>query len=68
MANEDSETSKRALARNLATDDAAVIDEAYQSFRGIFPKVRYMTEDYIKLVLRVADHPKASSADPKRVL
>jgi hypothetical protein len=41
-----------------------VIDEAYQTFRGIFPKVPYITEDNIRAVLSVADHPKAASADP----
>jgi hypothetical protein len=65
VSNEDSETSKRALARFLATSDAAVIEEAYQTFRGIFPKVPYITEDNIRAVLSVADHPKAASADPK---
>jgi len=45
VSNEDPETSKRALARFLATKDAAVIEEAYQTFRGIFPKVPYVTED-----------------------
>jgi ABC-type nitrate/sulfonate/bicarbonate transport system substrate-binding protein len=64
IANEDAETSKRVLARNLATNDAGVIDEAYQTFRGVFPKVPYMTEDYIKSVLAVVDHPKAAGAKP----
>ena len=65
VSNEDPETSKRALGRFLATKDTAVIDEAYQSFRGIFPKVPYITEDNIRAVLNVADHPKAATADPK---
>jgi NitT/TauT family transport system substrate-binding protein len=65
VSNEDPETSKRALGRFLATNDAAVIDEAYQTFRGIFPKVPYITEDNIRAVLNVADHPKAATADPK---
>ncbi|MBI2364231.1 MAG: ABC transporter substrate-binding protein, partial [Deltaproteobacteria bacterium] len=64
-ANDDPGLSKRTLARFLATNDAAVIDEAYQSFRGIFPRVPYMTEDNIRAVLSVADHPKAATADPK---
>ncbi len=68
MANEDPGTSKRALARFLATNDSAVIDEAYQTFRGIFPKVPYMTEDSIRSVLAVADHPKAANADPKEFI
>jgi ABC-type nitrate/sulfonate/bicarbonate transport system substrate-binding protein len=63
--NEDPETSKRALARYLATNDSAVIDEAYQSFRGVFPKVPYFTEEYIKSVLSVTDHPRVATADPK---
>ncbi len=65
VSNEDPETSKRALARYLATTDSAVIDEAYQSFRGVFPKVPYFSEEYIKSVLSVTDHPKAATADPK---
>ena len=65
VSNEEPETAKRALARFLATNDAAIVEEAYQSFRGIFPKVPYLTEDNIKAVLSVADHPKAATADPK---
>ncbi len=65
IANEDAETSKRALARYLVTSDSAILDEAYQTFRGIFPKVPYVTEDYIKSVLAVSDNPKAATANPK---
>jgi ABC-type nitrate/sulfonate/bicarbonate transport system substrate-binding protein len=65
VTNEDPEISKRALARYLATNDHAVIDEAYLSFRGVFPRVPYFTEEQIKSVLAVADHPKAAAADPK---
>jgi ABC-type nitrate/sulfonate/bicarbonate transport system substrate-binding protein len=62
---DDPEISKRALARYLATNDREVIDEAYQTFRGVFPKVPYFTEEYIRSVLAVTDHPKAAAADPK---
>jgi NitT/TauT family transport system substrate-binding protein len=65
IANEDAETSKRALARYLATNDGAILDEAYQTFRGIFPRVPYVAEDYIKSVLAVSDNPKAAGANPK---
>ncbi|MGE5852662.1 MAG: ABC transporter substrate-binding protein [Deltaproteobacteria bacterium] len=65
IANEDGETSKRALARYLVTNDSAILDEAYQTFRGTFPRVPYVTEDYIKSVLAVSDNPKAASANPK---
>ena len=65
VSNEDPAMSKRALARFLATNDSAIVDEAYDTFRGIFPKVPYFTEDNIKAVLSVADHPKAAAADPK---
>jgi NitT/TauT family transport system substrate-binding protein len=65
IANEDAESSKRALSRYLVTNDSAVLDEAYQTFRGIFPKVPYVTEDYIKSVLAVSDNPKAAGANPK---
>ncbi len=65
VSNEDPAISKRALARFLATNDGAIVDEAYDTFRGIFPKVPYFTEDNIKAVLSVADHPKAAGADPK---
>ena len=64
IANEDAETSKRALARYLVTNDSAILEEAYQTFRGIFPKVPYVTEDYIKSVLAVSDNPKAATANP----
>ena len=65
ISNEDAEISKRALGRFLATTDAGVIDEAYQTFKGIFPRLPYFTEDNIRAVLSVADHPKAAAADPK---
>lgn len=64
VANEDPETSKRALARYLVTKDAAILDEAYQTFRGIFPRIPYVSEDYIKSILAVSDHPKAAGAKP----
>ena len=64
-ANDDAGLSKRTLSRFLATKDAAIIDEAYQSFFGLFPRLPYITEDNIKAVLSVADHPKAAAADPK---
>ncbi|HLN87622.1 MAG TPA: hypothetical protein VK200_14195 [Candidatus Limnocylindrales bacterium] len=59
------ETSKRALERFLATNDGPVIDEAYQTFKGLFPRVPYFSEDTIRAMFCVADHPKAVSADPK---
>lgn len=59
------QVAKKALARFLATKDAAVIDEAYDSYRSLFPKVPYMTEDAIRAVLAVTDHPKAAKANPK---
>lgn len=65
VANDDPALSKRALARYLATNDASILDEAYGSFRGVFPRLPYITDDNIKAVLSVADHPKAPSADPK---
>ena len=65
VSNEDAETSKRALARFLATNDGPVIEEAYQTFKGIFPRLPYFTEDNIRAVLSVADHPKAAGAEPK---
>ena len=65
ISNENSEISKRALARYLATNDEPVLDEAYRSFRGVFPKVPYFTEEHIRSVLSVTDHPKAAGAEPK---
>jgi NitT/TauT family transport system substrate-binding protein len=65
LSNEDADISKRALGRFLATTDAGVIDEAYQTFKGIFPRLPYFSEDNIRAVLSVADHPKAAAADPK---
>jgi NitT/TauT family transport system substrate-binding protein len=65
IANEDAETSKRALSRYLVTSDSAILEEAYQTFRGIFPRVPYVTEDYIKSVIAVSDNPKAAGANPR---
>ena len=62
---EEPEIAKRALARFLATDDKAIIDEAYQSFRPLFPRVPYLNDDIIRSVLSVVDHPKAATADPR---
>jgi ABC-type nitrate/sulfonate/bicarbonate transport system substrate-binding protein len=65
VVNENADLSKRALAKYLATTDVPIIEEAYQAYRGIFPKVPYMTEEQILSILAVADHPKAAGADPK---
>ncbi|MBI2360356.1 MAG: ABC transporter substrate-binding protein [Deltaproteobacteria bacterium] len=65
IAREEPEVAKRALARFLATKDSAIIDEAYQAFIPLFPTVPYITEDYIRSVLAVTDHPRAGTADPK---
>jgi NitT/TauT family transport system substrate-binding protein len=65
IANEDAETSKRALSRYLVTSDSAILDEAYQTFRGIFPPVPYVSADYIKSVIAVSDNPKAAGANPQ---
>ena len=59
------EVAKRALARFLATNDSAIIEEAYQAFKPLFLRVPYMTEEFIRSVLSVSDHPKAANADPK---
>ena len=59
------EVAKKALARFLATKDTAVIEEAYDSYRSLFPKIPYMTEDAIRAVLAVTDHPKSTKANPK---
>jgi NitT/TauT family transport system substrate-binding protein len=65
VANEDADASKRALARYLVTSDSAILDEAYQTFRGIFPRVPYVTEAYIKSSLALSENPKAAGANPK---
>jgi ABC-type nitrate/sulfonate/bicarbonate transport system substrate-binding protein len=65
VVNEDADVSKRALAKYLATTDGPIIEEAYQAYRGIYPKIPYMTEEQIVSILAVADHPKAAGADPK---
>jgi hypothetical protein len=36
----------------------------HETFRGIFPRIPDFTDDNIRAVLSVADHPKAASADP----
>ncbi len=62
---EQPEVAKKALAHFLATDDKAIIDEAYESFRPLFPKVPYLNDEIIRSVLSVTDHPKAATADPR---
>ncbi len=56
---------KRALARFLVTKDPEIVDEAYRSFAPLFPKVPYVTDAAMRVVLSVTDHPKAATADPK---
>lgn len=65
IANEDAGTSKRALSRYLVTTDSAILEEAYQTFRGIFPRLPYVTEDQIKSSLVLSEHPKAAGANAK---
>jgi ABC-type nitrate/sulfonate/bicarbonate transport system substrate-binding protein len=65
ITHEEPEVAKRALARFLATSDSAIIEEAYQSFSPLFPKLPYMTEEAVRSVLSVTDHPRAGAADPK---
>jgi ABC-type nitrate/sulfonate/bicarbonate transport system substrate-binding protein len=65
ITHEEPEIAKKALARFLATQDKSIIDEAYDSFRPLFPKVPYLNDDIVRSVLAVTDHPKAPSADPK---
>ena len=65
ITHEEPELTKKAAGRFLATDDAALLEEAYQSYRLLFPKVPYMTEDAVRSVLSVTDHPKAAKAEPK---
>ena len=33
--------------------------------RGVYPKIPYTTEDQVRSILAVADHPRATGADPK---
>jgi len=63
--NEDAKISKQALGRYLATGDSQILEEAYQAYRGIYPKVPYTTDEQVRSILEVADHPKASGASPK---
>lgn len=65
VAIEQPETSKRALATYFTTKDREIVEEAYRSFAPLFPKVPYVTEEAIRSVLSVTDHPKAAAADPK---
>lgn len=65
VVNEDSGVSKRALAKYLATSDSAILEEAHQAYRGVYPKIPYTTEEQVRSILAVADHPKAAAADPK---
>ena len=65
VAIEQPETSKRAIAKYLATKDQEIIEEAYRGFIPLLPKVPYVTDDAIRTALSVTDHPKASTANPK---
>ena len=65
IAIEQPDVSKRAAARYLATKDQEIIDEAYNGFAPLFPKIPYVTDEAIRSALSVTDHPKASSANPK---
>ena len=65
VAIEQPEASKRALAKYLVTKDQEIVEEAYRSFGPLFPKVPSVTDEAIRAVLSVTDHPKAASADPK---
>ena len=62
---EQPETSKRAIAKYLATKDQEIVEEAYRSFAPLFPKVPYVTDEAIRSALSVTDHPKAAAANPK---
>ena len=65
VAIEQPETSKRAIAKYLATKDQEIIEEAYRGFIPLLPKVPYVTDEAIRTALSVTDHPKASTANPK---
>jgi hypothetical protein len=65
ITHEEPEVAKRALARFLATSDKGIIEQAYQAFSPLFPKLPYMTEEVVRSALSVSDHPRASAADPK---
>jgi ABC-type nitrate/sulfonate/bicarbonate transport system substrate-binding protein len=65
IAIEQPDVSKRTAARYLATKDQEIIDEAYNGFALLFPKIPYVTDEAIRSALSVTDHPKASSANPK---
>ena len=56
------------LARRLGLKEIINIADLklpYALFAACFPKLPYFTEEHIKLVLLVTDHPKAAAADPK---
>jgi ABC-type nitrate/sulfonate/bicarbonate transport system substrate-binding protein len=65
IAIEQPETSKRGIAKYFATKDQEIIDEAYQGFIPLLPRVPYVTDDAIRTALSVTDHPKAAAANPK---
>ncbi len=65
VAIEQPEVSKRAAAKYLATKDQEIIEEAYRGFAPLFPKIPYVTDEAIRSVLSVTDHPKAATANPK---
>jgi NitT/TauT family transport system substrate-binding protein len=59
------EVAKQALSRHFGAKDPEIIDEAYNSFVPLFPRIPYVNEDGVREVLADTDHPKAASADPK---
>jgi ABC-type nitrate/sulfonate/bicarbonate transport system substrate-binding protein len=65
VAIEQPESSKRAIAKYLATKDQEIIEEAYRGFVPLLPKVPYVTDEAIRTALSVTDHPKAAAANPK---
>ena len=46
-------------------DDESVHGGERYRLRGIFPRVPYVNEEYIKSVIAVSDNPKAAGANPK---
>lgn len=56
---------KQALARHFGGQDREIVDEAYNSFAPLFPRVPYVIEEAVRGTLAASDHPKAAGADPK---
>jgi NitT/TauT family transport system substrate-binding protein len=61
----DKETTTRAMAKFLKTNDAAVLDSVYEEYKDVFPVTPLVSVAEVKAVLDVAKSPKAKQMKPE---